>query len=127
MQKDFEGWSEKKKVVNDSKSEIYFYEREIWWCALGVNIGYEQDGKGDKFTRPVLVLKKYSKNVFVGIPLTSANRESKYHYTFPFLSGTSTALLSQIRLFDTKRLLVKMGRVSKGEYEEVRKRVKDIL
>ena len=127
MQKDFEKWSEKKKVVNDSKSEIYFYEREIWWCALGVNIGYEQDGKGDKFARPVLVLKKYSKNVFVGIPLTSTNRESKYHYTFPFLSGISTALLSQIRLFDTKRLLVKMGRVSKGEYEEVRKRVKDIL
>ena len=127
MKKDFDRWNEKKKAANDSEIEIYFYEREIWWCAIGVNVGFEQDGKGERFARPVLVLKKYSKNVFVGIPLTTAKRESKYHHSFPFLGGISTALLSQVRLFDSKRLLVKMGRISKDEYEEVRKRVKSIL
>ena len=127
MKKDFDRWNEKKKAANDSEIEIYFYEREIWWCAIGVNVGFEQDGKGERFARPVLVLKKYSKNVFVGIPLTTAKRESKYHHSFPFLGGISTALLSQLPLFDSKRLLVKMGRISKDEYEEVRKRVKSIL
>ena len=84
MKKDFDGWNEHKKIANNSEFSLYFYEREIWWCAVGVNIGFEQDGKGIKFARPVLVLKKYSKNVFVGVPLTTAKRESKYHHSFPF-------------------------------------------
>ena len=25
---------------------IFFREKEVWWIALGVNIGFEQDGKG---------------------------------------------------------------------------------
>ncbi|MEK7565046.1 MAG: type II toxin-antitoxin system PemK/MazF family toxin [Patescibacteria group bacterium] len=127
MKKDFDGWNEHKKIANNSEFSLYFYEREIWWCAVGVNIGFEQDGKGIKFARPVLVLKKYSKNVFVGVPLTTAKRESKYHHSFPFLDGVSTALLSQVRLFDSRRLLVKMGRISKDQYEEIRKRIKSIL
>jgi len=127
MEKDFDQWNKHKKAHNDSELKIYFYEREVWWCALGVNVGFEQDGKGEKFARPVLILKKYSKNVFVGIPLSTAQRESKYHHSFLFLDGVSTALLSQIRLFDSKRLLVKMGRVPEDVYEEIRKRVKIIL
>lgn len=127
MEKDFNTWNERKKVANGADFNLYFYEREIWWCAIGVNVGFEQDGKGEKFARPVLVLRKYSKNVFVGVPLTTAKRESKYHHSFAFLDGTSTALLSQVRLFDSKRLLVKMGRIQKGVYEEIRERVRSIL
>jgi mRNA interferase MazF len=92
MEKDFDTWNEHKKTANGSEFNLYFYEREVWWCAIGVIVGFEQDGKGEKFARPVLVLKKYSKNVFVGIPLTTAKRESKYHHSFPFLDGISTAL-----------------------------------
>ncbi|MHB8860634.1 MAG: type II toxin-antitoxin system PemK/MazF family toxin [Minisyncoccota bacterium] len=127
MQKDFDAWNEKKKAADGSDLNLYFYEREVWWCAIGANVGFEQDGKGEKFARPVLVLKKYSKNVFIGVPFTTAKREGKYHHSFPFLDGTSTALLSQVRLFDSKRLLVKMGRVAQVDYEEVRRRVKAIL
>ena len=127
MKKDFDKWNAHKKTTNDSEFNLYFYEREIWWCAIGVNVGFEQDGKGVKFARPVLVLRKYSKNVFVGIPLTTAKRESKYHHSFPFAEGTSTALLSQVRLFDSKRLLVKMGRIPEAIYEEIRERVRSIL
>ncbi len=127
MEKDFNKWNERKKAANDSEFNIYFYEREIWWCAIGVNVGFEQDGKGEKFARPVLVLKKYSKNVFVGIPLTTAKRESKYHHSFPFRGGTSTALLSQVRLFDSKRLLVKMGRIPEDIYEDIREGLRSIL
>ncbi len=127
MKKDFDTWNERKKSTSKSEFNLYFYEREVWWCAIGVNIGFEQDGKGEKFARPVLVLKKYSKNVFVGIPLTTAKRDGKYHYTFAFLGGESTALLSQVRLLDSKRLLVKMGRIPKNTYEEIRQRVRSIL
>ncbi len=127
MEKDFDEWGERKKFLNDSEITIYFYEREIWWCSIGINIGFEQDGKNKKFTRPVLILRKYSRNVFVGLPLTSTKREGRYYYSFRFLNESSTALLSQIRLFDSKRLLTKMGRISKEEYAEIRRRVKSIL
>lgn len=40
------------------RSAVKFNEREVWWCAIGVNVGYEIDGKGKDFARPVLVLKK---------------------------------------------------------------------
>jgi hypothetical protein len=39
MQKDFDRWNIEKQYVNRIEKEFYFFEREIWWCALGVNIG----------------------------------------------------------------------------------------
>ena len=127
MNKDFEQWNKRKRFLNSSDFSIYFYEREIWWCSIGTNIGFEQDGKGNEFARPVLVLKKYNKNVFIGIPLTTAKRNGKYYYSFPFLNNISTAILSQIRLFDSKRLLRKMGRISKNDYVELRQQLRAIL
>lgn len=40
-QKDFDGWNEKKKKIGEDVCNIYFKEREIWWCSIGINIGYE--------------------------------------------------------------------------------------
>jgi mRNA interferase MazF len=127
MEKNFDKWNEKKKEHNKDDITIYFYECEIWWCAIGINVGFEQDGKGEQFSRPVLIIRKFSKNVFLGVPLTTSTRESKYHHSFHFLDATSTALLSQVRLFDSKRLLVKMGKVSEKILEEVRERVRKIV
>ena len=127
MEKDFDTWNKHKKAVNGTEITLYFYEREVWWATIGVNVGFEQDGKGDRFARPVLILRKFSKNVFLGVPLTTAKRDTKYHYSFSFLDGTSTALLSQVRLFDSKRLLVKMGRISEKKFEEIRKKIRLLI
>lgn len=43
------------------KSNLYFYEKDVWWASLGANIGHEEDGKNKKFERPVLILKKFNK------------------------------------------------------------------
>jgi len=53
----FLNWSLKKEKLHNRDKKIYFHEREIWWCSLGLNIGYEEDGKNDNYTRPILVLK----------------------------------------------------------------------
>lgn len=37
------------------------HEGEIWWCAMGENVGVEINGKHDVFSRPVLVFKKLSR------------------------------------------------------------------
>ncbi len=128
MYKDFDKWNEHKKEIHDKSDEgLYFYEREIWWCSLGVNIGYEQDGKNEFFARPVLVLKKFSKDVFIGVPLSTSNKEGRYYFKFNFQNQTSNALLSQIRLFDAKRLKDKLGQLPEEVFKEIRKRIKGLL
>ncbi len=125
--KDFDTWNKKKKVLDSSDVGLYFYEREIWWCSLGLNVGFEQDGKHKNFTRPVLVLKKFSKDVFIGIPLSTSKKVGRYYHKFNFLDEESNALLSQIRLLDAKRLVDKLGRIPPETFEEIRSKVKKLL
>ena len=61
MQKDFDSWAEVKKKIHEKGFNSYFKERDVWWCRLGVNIGDEEDGKGNSFLRPVLVIKKFNR------------------------------------------------------------------
>ncbi len=126
-EKDFDVWNDKKKSLHKTPEALYFHEREIWWVSLGVNIGFEEDGKNEYFTRPVLILKKFSKNVFVGIPLSTTKKEGRYYFKFCFLENESTALLSQIRLFDTRRLKDKMGKLEGVVFQKIRKEVKELL
>jgi hypothetical protein len=58
MEKDFFGWAKVKANLHHKRKINYFNEREVWWCAMGANIGHEQDGKGKLWTRPVLILRK---------------------------------------------------------------------
>lgn len=127
MHKDFDTWNTRKKLLDSTEQDVYFYEREVWWCSVGVNVGFEEDGKNQNFTRPVLVLKKFSKDVFVGIPLSTTNKTGRYYFGFEFKGSRSTALLSQVRLLDTKRPVSKMGKVPKPVYEKIRTALKELL
>jgi hypothetical protein len=52
MQKDFDRWNKVKKAINatDEEGRLYFHEGDIWWVHLGVNVGYEIDGKSRDFS-----------------------------------------------------------------------------
>ena len=129
MNKDFRKWHTKKELLHKEKVRPFFHEREVWFCTLGVNIGFEQDGSGGEFLRPALVIKKFNNEVFWGLPLTKNLKKSKYYYQF-FIEGQpemSTAILSQMRLVDAKRLQYKMGDVSKKDLREIKKRLVEFL
>jgi len=111
MKKDFWKWHALKTKLNDRESQKFFHEREIWFCSLGINIGREQDGRYEWFKRPVLILKKFNQEMFFGIPLTSQYHQSQYHFQFSFNGQPSYAILSQLRLLDSKRLLRKFGMI----------------
>lgn len=37
-----QNWFSQKKVLNDLNKAVFFSEREVWLCHVGVNIGHEQ-------------------------------------------------------------------------------------
>ena len=106
---------------------IYFYEREIWWVSLGINIGYEQDGKNEKFERPVLILKKFNQNTLWALPLTSQNRIGRFYYQFEYEGKKYSVILSQLRLISSKRLLRKIRVLPDIDFEKIRQCIKDLI
>ena len=119
MEKEFDRWNERKKVFNasDSNSRFFYYEQEIWWCAVGANVGVEIDGKHKYFERPVLVVKKFNRAMFWGVPFTSGARDYE-----PYFGGKmSWAVLSQLRLMDRKRLIRKLHTMGKSHFAAVRR------
>lgn len=116
-----------KKNLNETTGKLY-KAREVWWCSLGVNVGYEQDGTGSEFQRPVVILKGFSKQVCLVVPLTTSEKVNPYHFYLGKISDrNSFAIISQIRLIDTRRLIDKVGMLDKDKFAELKKSVKEIL
>jgi len=122
-----DAWNEVKKELDNLDNKVFFKEREIFWMSIGENIGFEQNGKGEIFSRPVLIVKKFSKNIFYGIPLSTKIKEGSFFYTFTFQSKMSNALLVQGRLFDSKRLENKMGMIDKDEFKRLKIKLRELL
>ena len=109
--KDFAGWEAvKRKRDADTTPPPYFHEREVWWVALGINIGFEEDGKGPEYARPVLIARKFNARFFYGVPLSTTDKRGVFYYPFSYKpERTSVALLSQARALDARRLIRKDG------------------
>lgn len=117
--KDFDNWNTKAKLLDSRNFEDYFYAREIWWAALGVNIGSEQDGKNESFERPVLILKKFNKDMCLMLPFTSKVIVSDYCVTTESTGMQAQVILSQIRVISSKRLLRKVGKIKTIVFLEI--------
>ena len=129
MEKDFDRWNEKKKETDKKPTDVKFHQREVWWCSIGVNVGSEVIGKGKQFARPILIFRTFTKNLLWGIPLTTRRKSGSYFYKIKRdIDGTKRwALLNQLRLFDSKRLIRKIGMISKKDFFETKKAVEELL
>jgi mRNA interferase MazF len=120
----FLNWTKYKFFLHiNSKKEIYFYEGQIWWVALGRNIGYEMDGKNREFNRPVIILKKYSSSMCLVVPLTTKVKDNSPYYQFEFFVNgkRNAANLTQARSISTKRLLQKETALSNKKFKEIKR------
>jgi mRNA interferase MazF len=109
MEKDFDAWNAKKKAIDSDLPRIFCHSREVWWCSLGINVGFEQDGNGRNFDRPVVVIKSFSRDLFWAVALTSKIKEGTFYLPIGLIGGVeAVAILSQIRIVDTKRLVRKL-------------------
>lgn len=128
MQKDFDEWNERKKFINDELDTLPYQERDIWWCSIGINIGFEEDGDGERSERPVLIIHGFSRHICWAIPLTTSMKENPYHFQLGIVNGEpSSAIISQMRPIDTQRLLNKIGIAEKGPFLQLKKTIKDLL
>ena len=120
--KNFDDWHPQKKDINDNGITPYFSEREIWFCKMGCNVGYEQDGKGEDYSRPVLILKKYNQHLFTGIPLTTKIKPFPFYFGLGMVDDKAAmAILSQLRVFSSKRLINKIETLNETLFEATKK------
>ena len=129
--KDFDRWNIAKKKIADKNIDnpkIMFHNRAVWWCSVGVNIGIEQDGKGKNFERPILVFRKFNKHIFLGIPLTTKKKNLNLPFYFKLQGAKieSIAILSQIRLFSSKRLLREIEIIKPELFNQLKKQLKTV-
>ena len=124
MAKDFDRWNELKKRTDGEEPRLYTV-REIWWCRLGLNIGSEQDGNGTLFLRPVVIARAFGANTCLVVPLTASPRKHRLRVPVGKVKDKdASALVSQIRVIDTRRLVEKIGFLDKARFADIRKAVK---
>ncbi len=122
---EFDLWNEKKKEINKKiiSNNFSFYERTVWWCSLGKNIGSEQNGKNEEFERPVIIFRIFSENTVWVIPLTSRRiiKKSRKEYEIIVNEIIQTADISQLRLISIKRLTRYVTTISYNDFQTIRK------
>src|ERR1043165_6943987 len=112
MAKDYKNWYILKSHLESERTTSIFNQQEVWWCSLGANIGVEMDGKNRLFERPVLVLHKFNRHMFWGLPLTSKQKTGRFYHTFVLHGKEEFINFAQLRLLSSKRLIRRMGKVS---------------
>ena len=128
FQKNFDGWNvEKKRLHVAPERPPFVSEREIWWCSFGINIGREQDGRGDNFERPVVILRVLSPDTFMALPLSTKKRVEKFQSEITHSTIRGFALLDQVRVLDTKRLRRKIGTANQNEFAVIKEKLKSLL
>jgi mRNA-degrading endonuclease toxin of MazEF toxin-antitoxin module len=128
MGKNFDEWNSKKKSIDGRVAAPFYHQREIWWCSLGVNVGFEQDGTGVNYDRPVVVIRGFNQHIFFGVALTGKRKQGKYYLPIGEVEGTeASAILSQVRLIDTKRLVRKAGTLDEDMFKQLCNAIKETL
>lgn len=123
----FTNWIKLKLSIHSDEKRPFFNEREIWWCSFGQNIGDEENGKGDNFMRPVIVIRKFNNHICLVIPTSSKLKDNQFYFPIKYKGETYSALLSHIRTIDTKRLKNKIARLDSTDFEELRKNLLEVV
>lgn len=127
MIKKFLEWVHSKIYIDEKPRGKIIHMCEVYWCALGENIGDEENGKGDAFTRPVLIIKKFNNNIFWGIPMSTKLKDNKYYIRVILKNTPQSVMISQLRVLDVKRLEQYIGYISRNDFHKVRSSLIEVL
>ncbi|MEI6728770.1 MAG: type II toxin-antitoxin system PemK/MazF family toxin [bacterium] len=127
MLKNFISWIKIKFNIHTHEKRPYFNEREVWWSSFGQNIGDEENGKGDNFMRPVVVIRKFNRNICLVVPTSSILKDNKFYYEIEYKNQKYSALLSHLRTIDVKRLRRRITRLDSKEFERLVSALKELV
>src|SRR3989344_2024544 len=128
MKKDFQNWHALKSKINSDDKQLLYRAQEVWWCSLGANVGVEADGKKDLFERPVLVFRKFNKDMFWGLPMTSQEKDKRpFHFSVSLHDQEQVVVLSQLRVLSSKRLIRRLTKISDSQFDLLNKALESYL
>jgi len=117
----------KYELILSEASPPRFNERDIWWCSIGLNVGYEINGKNDLVERPVLVLKKYNNSMFFGLPLTTKQKNYDSRHSTNVNGKDADIILDQGKSFSAKRLNRRERVIGYKEFDLVKQKLSTFL
>ena len=119
---DLDWWSQVKRRTQAQESSALFKAGEIWWCRVGLNVGEEVFGKGLELLRPILIFRKNSGNSFLALALTTQEKKGSWYVETTLLGKKRLAMLHQVRTFDKKRLVRRIGTLDGEQFALVKAR-----
>ena len=126
--KEYDVWNTLKKVIqsNSHQTDYFPQEGEVWMGVLGKNIGREQNGGGDNFSRALLIVKKFNNEIFWILPLSTKQKKINYYYNFVDENDKKVSvILAQIRLVHIKRFKRKLYNLSHQDMSEIKKKLRE--
>ena len=133
MQDSYDRWNNIKKDTDYSKTrKLMIKPREIFWVKIGQNIGDEEYGKGENFTRPVIIIKQLSRDLFIGVPTTTTIKDGDYFHIFEYINKQrgllkNSAMILQLKVFSKKRVMNKVGMINKDDFEKILEKTRKLL
>lgn len=127
MNKDFPAWHQLKATIDSTNPNLYYAEGEVWWMKIGHNVGSEQNGSIDTFSRPVVIVRGFSRTLFWGIPLSNTSNRSQYVEPVIVDGIERAANISQMRAIDTRRVGTKIGSITTAELAAIKAKIKSLL
>lgn len=127
---DFDFWNEIKKNIDaeSDKPDRFPQEGEVWMSSLGKNIGFEQNGGGSNFSRPVLIVKKFTNKMFWIVPLSTKQKKLDFYFNYTDIGNRKvSAILAQLKLLSVKRLNRKLYEIDHSTLIEIKKRLQKFL
>lgn len=125
--KRFLEWIKHKQFLHEKEHKPpFFKEGEFWWAYVGENIGSEVDGKGEFFTRPIVIYKKLGSYSFLAIPTSTKKKEGTWYVNFLHKGVHEVVLLSQIRVLSFKRLKEKIGTLDDKDFSKIKEGFKNL-
>ena len=117
----FDKWNRVKKHAEGNTRKLGIRPRDIFWAKIGQNIGSEEYGKDKNFARPVIIVRKLTSDLFIGIPLTSTIKNNDYFHSFEYNNKSNgltknSAMILQVRAYSIKRLMNKTGVINKKDF-----------
>ncbi len=123
---DFDTWNELKKKIEAKDIVLSKFPKEgqIWIANIRKNIGFEQNGKGNEFARPVLIIKKFNNQMFWIVPLSSKQKHFDFYFNYvDSLNRNVSVVLAQMKLMSLKRFIRDTDQVESALLLEIKKKI----